>query len=49
MGGRQGYLEGGVQMVEATVGKGEICSSLRRDITFRAQPAGTFKFLFNGT
>ena len=43
----QGYLEGGVEVVEATVGKGKLFL-LGPEITFRAQPAGTFKFLFNG-
>ena len=43
----QGYLEGGVQVVEAKVGKGRLFL-FAPEITFRAQPAGTFKFLFNG-
>ncbi len=43
----QAYLEGGVQIVEATVGKGTLFL-FAPEITFRAQPAGTFKFLFNG-
>ena len=43
----QGYLEGGVQIVEATVGKGTLFL-FAPEITFRGQPAGTFKFLFNG-
>jgi hypothetical protein len=43
----QGYLEGGVQVVDATVGKGKLLL-FAPEITFRAQPAGTFKFLFNG-
>jgi hypothetical protein len=43
----QGYLEGGVQVIEAAVGKGRICL-FGPEITFRAQPHGTFKFLFNG-
>ena len=43
----QGYLEGGVQILEATVGKGRLYL-FAPEITFRAQPAGTFKFLFNG-
>jgi hypothetical protein len=43
----QGYLEGGVQVLEASVGTGRVllCAP---EITFRAQPHGTFKFLFNG-
>jgi hypothetical protein len=43
----QGYLEGGVQVVEAAVGKGRLYL-FGPEITFRAQPHGTFKFLFNG-
>ena len=43
----QGYLQGGVQAVEASVGKGRLFL-FAPEITFRAQPAGTFKFLFNG-
>jgi hypothetical protein len=43
----QGYLEGGVSVVDATVGKGRVVL-FGPEITFRAQPHGTFKFLFNG-
>jgi hypothetical protein len=43
----QGYLDGGVQVVEAPVGKGRLVM-FAPEITFRAQPHGTFKFLFNG-
>jgi hypothetical protein len=43
----QGYLNGGVQVVEAAVGKGRLFL-FAPEITFRAQPHGTFKFLFNG-
>jgi hypothetical protein len=43
----QGYLNGGVQVVEAAVGKGRLFM-FAPEITFRAQPHGTFKFLFNG-
>ena len=43
----QGYLSGGVQVVEAAVGKGRLFM-FAPEITFRAQPHGTFKFLFNG-
>jgi hypothetical protein len=43
----QGYLEGGVQVIDATVGKGR-AFLYAPEITFRAQPHGTFKFLFNG-
>ncbi len=43
----QGYLEGGVQVLEASVGAGTLFL-FAPEITFRAQPHGTFKFLFNG-
>jgi hypothetical protein len=43
----QGYLEGGVQVLDATVGKGRLFL-FAPEITFRAQPHGTFTFLFNG-
>jgi hypothetical protein len=43
----QGYLEGGVQVVDASVGAGKLYM-FGPEITFRAQPHGTFKFLFNG-
>jgi len=43
----QGYLQGGVQVVDAAVGKGRLFL-FAPEITFRAQPHGTFKFLFNG-
>ncbi len=43
----QGYLKGGVAVAEAAVGKGRIYL-FGPEITFRAQPHGTFKFLFNG-
>ena len=43
----QGYLQGGVAVVEAPVGKGTLYA-FGPEITFRAQPHGTFKFLFNG-
>ncbi len=43
----QGYLQGGVAVVDATVGKGKLYA-FGPEITFRAQPHGTFKFLFNG-
>jgi hypothetical protein len=42
----QGYLEGGVQAIDASVGKGKLYL-FGPEITFRAQPHGTFKFLFN--
>ncbi len=43
----QGYLSGGAQIVEAATGKGRVVL-FAPEITFRAQPHGTFKFLFNG-
>ncbi|MBE3134395.1 MAG: peptidase, partial [Acidobacteria bacterium] len=43
----QGYLDGGVVALEAPVGKGKVFL-FGPEITFRAQPHGTFKFLFNG-
>jgi hypothetical protein len=43
----QQYLEGGTVAVEATVGKGKVFL-FGPEILHRAQPHGTFKFLFNG-
>ncbi|HVB38849.1 MAG TPA: hypothetical protein VND92_09940, partial [Vicinamibacterales bacterium] len=43
----QQYLDGGTEAVEATVGKGRLLL-IGPEITFRGQPHGTFKFLFNG-
>jgi zinc carboxypeptidase len=43
----QNYLEGGAAMVQADVGKGKLFL-FGPEILFRAQPHGTFKFLFNG-
>lgn len=42
----QHYLEGGAAAVEARLGKGKVFL-FGPEITFRAQPHGTFKFLFN--
>jgi hypothetical protein len=42
----QHYLEGGVAGVEAVLGKGKVFL-FGPEITFRSQPHGTFKFLFN--
>ncbi|HEY0305820.1 MAG TPA: M14 metallopeptidase family protein [Longimicrobiales bacterium] len=42
----QKYLENGAAAVEADVGKGTLLL-FGPEITFRAQPHGTFKFLFN--
>ena len=43
----QNYLEGGTAAFEATVGQGKVYA-FGPEITFRAQPHGTFRFLFNG-
>ncbi len=43
----QKYLQDGVAVVDAPVGKGRLLM-FGPEITFRAQPHGTFKFLFNG-
>ena len=43
----QKYLEKGVAIAEARVGKGMLVL-FGPEITFRSQPHGTFKFLFNG-
>lgn len=42
----QHYLDGGTAAVEARLGKGKVFL-FGPEITFRAQPHGTFKFLFN--
>jgi zinc carboxypeptidase len=41
------YLDGGVEVAEASLGKGKVFL-FAPEITFRGQPYGTFKFLFNG-
>lgn len=43
----QSYLKDGVVAFEAPVGKGKLYA-FGPEITFRAQPHGTFKLLFNG-
>jgi hypothetical protein len=43
----QAYLDGGTAIAEATVGAGKVIV-LGPEVAFRAQPHGTFKFLFNG-
>ena len=43
----QKYLDGGITIAEADVGEGKLFL-LGPEVTFRAQPHGTFKFLFNG-
>ena len=42
----QHYLDGGAAAIEAPVGRGKVFL-IGPEITFRAQPHGTFKFLFN--
>jgi hypothetical protein len=42
----QQALEGGTAMAEADVGRGKLYL-FGPEITFRAQPHGTFRFLFN--
>lgn len=43
----QQYLDGSIAIAEAKVGEGKLFL-LGPEVTFRAQPHGTFKFLFNG-
>jgi Zinc carboxypeptidase len=43
----QRYLDGGVAVVDAPLGRGRVLL-FGPEITFRAQSHGTFKFLFNG-
>jgi len=43
----QQYLNGGTAVAEASVGEGKVVL-LGPEVAFRAQPHGTFKFLFNG-
>jgi hypothetical protein len=43
----QSYLDGAVEAAEATVGRGTLYM-FAPEITFRGQPHGTFKWLFNG-
>lgn len=43
----QNYLESGVAALEASIGRGKVYL-FGPEITFRGQPHGTFKFLFNG-
>jgi hypothetical protein len=43
----QNYLDGGTAAFEATLGEGRVYA-FGPEITFRAQPHATFKFLFNG-
>jgi hypothetical protein len=43
----QQYLNGGVAVAEASLGEGKFFA-LGPEVTFRGQPHGTFKLLFNG-
>ena len=43
----QSYLQNGVAVIEAPLGKGRVLL-FGPEIIKRAQPHGTFKFLFNG-
>ncbi len=43
----QHYLEDGIAIIEAPIGKGKLFL-YGPEVTFRGQPHGTFKFLFNG-
>ena len=43
----QSYIQGGVGVVETSLGKGHVFL-FGPEITFRAEPHGTFPFLFNG-
>ncbi|HKX30174.1 MAG TPA: M14 family metallopeptidase, partial [Blastocatellia bacterium] len=43
----QKHLQDGISVVDAQVGSGKLLI-LGPEVTFRAQPHGTFKFLFNG-
>ncbi|MDE3196803.1 MAG: peptidase [Acidobacteriota bacterium] len=43
----QQYLNGGTAIAEASIGEGKVIL-LGPEVAFRAQPHGTFKFLFNG-
>jgi hypothetical protein len=42
----QGYLQNGVAMLSAPVGRGQLFL-LGPEVLFRAQPVGTFRFVFN--
>ena len=44
----QQYLEGLTTALDVNYGKGKVFI-LTPEVTFRAQPHATFKFLFNGT
>ncbi len=42
----QGYLEGGTTMLSATIGQGQVYL-YGPEVLFRAQPAGTYRFVMN--
>jgi hypothetical protein len=42
----EGYLQGGVTMFEADIGKGRLYA-YGPEVLFRAQPSGTYRFVFN--
>jgi hypothetical protein len=43
----QSYLTNGIEFAQADIGKGKLYL-FAPEVTFRAQPHGTFKLLFNG-
>ncbi len=43
----QAYLDGGAAILEASIGQGKVFV-IGPEVTFRGQPHGTFKLLFNG-
>lgn len=43
----QAYLDGGTAILDASIGQGKVFV-IGPEVTFRAQPHGTFKLLFNG-
>jgi hypothetical protein len=43
----QGYLDGALAVIDAPFGKGRVFL-YGPEVTFRAQPHGTYKLLFNG-
>ncbi len=43
----QGYLKGGIAVIDASIGRGKLFL-FGPEIIFRGQPHGTFKLLFNG-
>jgi hypothetical protein len=43
----QKYLDKGIEMAEATVGKGRVIL-FGNELIFRSEPHGSFKFFFNG-